>query len=90
MSSWWMVWFGKIEPVQVERSTAHSVWVDGRKNARLTDWKSYFPTWAEAHAWLLEKAERRLNSARDELQLAQGQFGNVKGMKHPTVTAEPT
>jgi len=70
-----------IEPVEVERETASSVWINGRRNAKITDWRCYHDTWGEAKAYLLKLAESKLNSARRSLELAQGTYGNVKGLK---------
>lgn len=91
VETWYCLNGDKITQVQVERSTAAYVWVDlgegvVRKTGRIgsTFTTSYFPTWKEAHAHLLHRAETKLAQARNALQLAQGFHGNVKGMKEPT------
>lgn len=48
---------------------------------------NFFPTWEEAHAHLLDRTERQLESVRRRLALAQSEHGNVKGMKKPEATA---
>ena len=75
----------KIEPVSVERSTASSVWIGGRRNARDSEWDSYFPSWTEAHSYLLQRAEVNLDRVRRSLQVAQSELGHVKGMKPPAI-----
>lgn len=70
-----------IETVEVERETDSSVWINGRRNAKTTSWDKYWDSWEEAHAYLLEKAERSLQSARRSLEMAQAKYGNIKGMK---------
>lgn len=64
------------DPVQEEYVTTV------RKQAA---YASYFKTWEEAHSSLMRKAEDRLHSARRQLELAQGVYGKVKGMKPPRI-----
>ena len=77
--------FGKnlIEEIDVERETDSSVWINGRRSAKNSSWHKYWDSWEEAHAFLLEKAEKSLQSARRSLERAQGEYGNIKGMKAP-------
>lgn len=91
-ATWYEVgkWGDKIEPVEVERSTEQSVWVFNKwrvdrveRRARVSEHACYFPTWEEAHAYLLDRAETRLAGARRALALAQSAHGNVKGMRKP-------
>lgn len=83
--TWFRVWlsFHEIRPFQVEKFTDSSVWIGGRRNVRLTNHMSYFPTWDEAHTHLLQRTKADLDSARQRLQRAQGLYGNVKGMQRP-------
>ena len=79
-----LFWFeiqtgSQIVRVPIERYTDHYVWYCGRKYSR-AGWRRFFPTWKEAHACLLEKAEKELQHARRALQLAQSHYGNIKGM----------
>lgn len=78
-----------IEPVDVVKSTDKTVTLAAtgngreRRSAINSGWHHYFRTWEEAHAYLLEKSESKVLSARRNLELANGQFGNVRGMKKP-------
>ena len=56
--------------------------------ARTSRYDNYFDTWEQAHSYLLGRAENRLNAAHLELQKAQDECGNVKGMKKPGDTDE--
>lgn len=88
-------WKEKIQPVEVVKTTEKFVTIreerfsfgpkkfDERRCAKEGSYDRYFPTWEEAHAYLLNKAEAKLVSARRSLELAQGELGNVKGMKKP-------
>jgi hypothetical protein len=48
----------------------------------------YFPTWAEAHAWMLAKADERLKKAQAELKSATMHRMKLKAMEDPTVGAQ--
>ena len=77
----------RIEAVEVERETVQSVWINGRKNAKRSSWDAFHDSWDEAHAYLLALAESKLKGARRDLELAQSEHGNVKGMKPPKAVA---
>lgn len=70
-----------IAPVRIERFTQNSVWINRRRQARAGSWGTYYPTWEEAHAVALERARLGVIHARNSLQVAEGKYGNVKGMK---------
>ena len=59
-----------------------------RRLARTSCYDNYFDTWEQAHSYLLGRTENRLTAAHLELQKAQGEYGNVKGMKKPEVGDE--
>lgn len=87
MSIWWEaddMGAGSIAAVKVERATADFVWIKGRRRAKLSDWRSYFPTWSEAQDHLIALAQARVARARRDLDLASSKLGNIKGMKRPT------
>lgn len=75
--------FKTIERVEVERETDSSVWVNGRRNAKRGEYWNYWNTWDDAKAFLLKEAEDNLISARLRLSKAQGEHGNIVGMKNP-------
>lgn len=80
-------YINEIHSVDVVRETAMFVirLVRGRerRDAKTSDCDQYHDSWDAAHAFLLARADRRLNAARRALQLAQSEYGNVKGMKKP-------
>jgi hypothetical protein len=80
METWFEVWGDKITTVLVEKHSDHSVWIFGQRRGRIS-WRSYFPTWEEAHQHLLGKAEAELKSAQLALQRLQGRYGQIKGMR---------
>lgn len=72
-----------IEAVETERETDQCVWIKGRRVFKFSEWEQFWPTWQDAHAHLLKRAEFRVNAARRELEQANGELGNIKGMKEP-------
>lgn len=82
----------KIERMECTRETARTVWymasggIRGqieRKQSKDGDWHQLHDSWDAAHVFLMGRAQRSLESARIQLASAQGEFGNVKGMKKP-------
>lgn len=90
-------WKQIIEPVEVVKVTEKSVTVveqrwtlDGGvgepakvRHPKRSASYNFFQTWEEAHAYLLDKAEREVNGARLRLNDATGRLGNIKGLKKP-------
>ena len=68
----------EITEVEVERETAESVWVNGRRHKK---GGHFFDTWEAAHSHLMERADEKLSQARRSLQSAQCLHGNIKGME---------
>ena len=53
--------------------------------------RPYFPTWREAHVWMMVKATDRLKRAERELKSAARSLEKIKAMKEPVgaQVAEP-
>lgn len=78
----------RIETIQVVKLTTKTAMVISEHTGTyrtnlLTSHDAIFPTWEEARDWLLERCERNVQSARRELEQANGALGNVKGWKQP-------
>ena len=64
----------KIVEVEVERESEHSVWEKAanyknlRRSNKITDYTHYHDTWDEAYKYLLDKAERNIAWAKDNLE----------------------
>jgi hypothetical protein len=72
----------KIEKVEVAGETDHFVkLLNGRKEAKRSDWSNYFDSFDNAKNYLLEKAERKVSSLRRQLESANGELGQIKGIK---------
>lgn len=78
----------RIERAEIERETEKTVWIvrgHGPSVQRRKDgWELYFDTWEGARNALLARCESRVNGLRIQLMIAEGDLGNVKGMKPPT------
>lgn len=80
---WWVVKWGRVTPVRIERFTDTSVWFNGRRHARTSTYERYYPTFVEAKQSIVEAAERNVLSLRRQLEQANGALGNAKGLKEP-------
>ena len=83
-----------IERVEVLRETAQCVYLPShcpgkteRRDAKRSEYTQYHDTWAEARAYLMQKAQTAVIAARRNLELANARLGNIKGMKPPKETA---
>lgn len=70
----------RITPVEVERESVSSVWINGDRRAKAD---RYHDTWEIAHAHLLAESERHVASAHRTMDRVIGYLNNVKGMKKP-------
>jgi len=74
--------FNKVEKVEVVGETEHFVkLLNGRKEAKRTDWSNYFDSFDDAKNSLVEKAQKRVDSLRRQLESANGELGQIKGIK---------
>ena len=82
---WYSVvsWSERIKPVIVDKYTAKSVWVDGARVARLSEYYSYFPSWEAAHTHLLKTAVFDLATQHRRVDQARSRLETVKAMKPP-------
>lgn len=63
-----------IVSVEIERVTESSVFINGRRRAKFSDYESYFETFEYAKKWLMERAERKIQSASYQLSLANEEY----------------
>jgi glutathione peroxidase-family protein len=74
--------FNRVEKVDVAGETEHFVkLLHGRKEAKKSDWVSYFDSFDDAKKFLLDKAQKRVDSLRRQLESANGELGQIKGIK---------
>jgi len=75
-------WSLKIEEVEIKRQTLNSVWLmDNARRVKMTQYENYFDTKAEAKAYLVDKAQARVASRKQQLHKANSELGNAKAIK---------
>ena len=60
-----------VEAVDVSRSNDKSVWIGARRRARSSYYEIYFDTYQDARDYLINKAEKRLERAVEEMAYAE-------------------
>lgn len=63
-------WRKLIDIVEVERETGSSVWINGRRNAKTTDYHCYFDSFEDAKSYLLKSIQMDINIATARLSTA--------------------
>lgn len=71
----------KIEKVEIERETESSVWINGSRLSKHSRYSAFFNTWEEAHAFILDKAERRVAAYARNLESATKSLKEIQSMK---------
>ena len=78
--------YDKIEAIDVIRETEKFVFINGwggkeRREAKRADWVNWHDSWEAAHAFIVAKEEKEIESLRSRLERAKGKLGQIKGMK---------
>jgi hypothetical protein len=69
---WWEIgYMDWPKPIEIERFTDDSVWINGRRNKRITSWAAYYPTIDEALGQMERRLKTTLDSAERTLNRAQ-------------------
>jgi hypothetical protein len=74
-------WGKEIEAVEVERQTDNSVWIDGRRIKKMSNWKKYHDTWVKAWEYLLSVAQGRVEGAEIQLVSAEEYLKKIEGLR---------
>jgi len=93
MKTMYRVRWGKIEALAVAKETAKQVayeteWYGERierREAKDSDHHSWHATWNEAHSRVVADAQKKVDGLRRQLERANGELGNAKGMKPPNL-----
>lgn len=78
----------KIEALEIERETDKQVVLPAKNGCRsyrenkVSDWSNWHDTWEAAHAFLVEKAERDIDSLHTRIERAKERLERIKGMTH--------
>ena len=80
METWFKLreWFDEIEPVEVEKTTENSVWINGCRHSKLAGFENYFKTRKEAAEFLLELRVAKLENAKRNLDHARSNLESVR------------
>ena len=78
-----------IEPVPIDRETECNVWVqrpfgEPAQEAKLCTYHRYHDTWQEAHNYILNRSQRRIDKAQAELDAATKENTEIKGLTDET------
>lgn len=71
-----------IEEVEIARETAHYVFLpDGRRQGRWTSYDSYHNTKSAARLWLIDKAQKKVDELKRQLNWANRRLDRAKAIK---------
>ncbi|KKN75898.1 hypothetical protein LCGC14_0376060 [marine sediment metagenome] len=84
-------WGNDIDKIEIIRETKHSVWIKGKRWGesceqrcqKATRWDIYHNSWATAHAHLLGRATRNVESAKDRLEECEQNLREIQALKEP-------
>ena len=79
----WVAWRNDITPVDCERETDSSVFIKGRRSAKISNYECYYDTWDAAHNALVNAAKDKTASARKEVESAENALRGLLAMRKP-------
>lgn len=90
-TTWWRVWLGDIEPVEVAKETDKTLtivetWSGRRTERRVSKGagsREYFPSREEAVAHTLARAERQVEASRARLEEAERTLAKLREKHTP-------
>lgn len=78
----------KIEAMEIVRETPKMVVLattsavqPERKEHKRSDWINWHDTWKDAHKFLVDQQQEKINKLRRQLERENGKLGQLKGMK---------
>ena len=71
----------EIKEIEIERETEKSVWINGTRHLKHSDWGVFHATWTDAHHYLKQHISRRLDNTKDKLRSVQAKFDEISSMK---------
>jgi hypothetical protein len=69
-----------ITEVEVEKETEHSVWLNGRRQAKRSEYVNYYDSWYDAHHALLSNQLNYIDSIRERLDVAETRLVEIEVM----------
>ncbi|GAB1407704.1 hypothetical protein MASR1M8_16230 [Thermomonas brevis] len=90
MTTMYRASLGRIKAFEVLRTTEKQVVLPNlhrkggeEREAKETEWYTWHETWEAAHARIVADAQKKVDILRRQLERANGELGNAKGMKPP-------
>jgi hypothetical protein len=71
----------RIKTVQADRQTDSSVWINGRRHAKRSNWDNYYSTWDVAKRHIVSKATHKVTAYRARLAEATAHLKKVIDLK---------
>ena len=72
-----------ISPVEVERETDSCIYIGGSRQAKSSNYNSYYRTWAEAKEALVARALRKHENAQDAFDRACRELLEAEAEREP-------
>lgn len=82
--TWYLARWGykpEISIVSIEKRTEVSVWINGRRKARYSDYESFFETFEDAKAHLVGRARAELTACKRHLDTARNKLKEAEQIK---------
>lgn len=59
--------FNQILQVEIDKETDKSVWINGRRTSKISNYESYHNTFQEAKDYIIERQTKRYHRAKENL-----------------------
>lgn len=67
----------EIQPVFIERETDSSVWINGRRKSKQSEYENYFDTIDEAKQFIIQKAKNEVSQYQNRLEMAEKHYDHI-------------
>lgn len=72
---------GEIKPIEVAGETnALVITQQGRRGRKRGEWSNWHNTWEDAHAFLIDRAEKKVTEAKGRLAVVEDELARIKAM----------
>lgn len=69
-----------IEPCEVDRVTDNSVFINGKRNAKFSEWHNYLPTFEASKNFLIHDAKSQVQTAQSRLDSAKEYLAKIEAL----------
>lgn len=71
--------------IKADRANEKSVWIDGRRSSRFSDYYRYFDSFQEAKDWLIDRTTSRLERYEEKLEEEAQNLKEFEALKESDV-----